>query len=74
MKIDKQDLFQWGLAHKDEQLALLKELAAIPAPSHHEEKRVEFISNWLKQQGAEGVYVDKALNVVLPFASRSRDC
>jgi len=73
VKIDKQDLFQWGLAHKDEQLALLKELAAIPAPSHHEEKRVEFISNWLKQQGAEGVYVDKALNVVLPFACEGRD-
>jgi len=73
LKIDKQELFQWSLAHKDEQLELLKELAAIPAPSHREEKRVAFIRSWLKQQGAEGVYVDEALNVVLPFGCNSGD-
>jgi len=66
-------MFEWSFAHKDEQLALLKELAAIPAPSHNEGKRVEFISNWLKHQGAEGVYVDEALNVVLPFGCSGRD-
>lgn len=65
--MDKQELFAWSLAHKQEQLALLKELAAIPAPSHQEDKRVAFICNWLEQQGAKGFYVDEALNVVLPF-------
>ena len=67
MNFDKQELFQWCEEHADEQLALLKELAAIPAPSHQEEKRVAFICDWLKAQGAEGVYVDEALNVVFPM-------
>ena len=73
MKIDNQELFQWAAAHKDEQLELLKELAAIPAPSHHEELRVAFIKDWLIKQGAEGVTVDEALNVKLPIACEGRD-
>lgn len=59
---------RWCDEHTQEQLALLKELAAIPAPSHHEQKRAEYILNWLKQEGAEKVWIDPALNVVLPFA------
>ena len=70
--MEKQELFAWSLAHKQEQLALLKELAAIPAPSHREEKRVAFIRSWLEQQGAKGVYVDEALNVVLPLNCEGR--
>ncbi len=73
MKFDKQELFQWSLNHKDEQLELLKELAAIPAPSHKETQRVAFIRKWLEQLGAEDVYVDKALNVVLPFGCDGTD-
>ena len=73
MKIDKQELFQWAAAHQDEQLELLKELAAIPAPSHHEEQRVAFIKDWLIKQGAEGVTVDESLNVKLPIACEGRD-
>ena len=73
MKIDNQELFQWAAAHKDEQLELLKTLAAIPAPSHHEELRVAFIKDWLIKQGAEGVTVDEALNVKLPIACDGRD-
>ena len=41
-------------------------LARIPAPSHHEEKRAEFCRAWLEEQGAEGVYIDEALNVIYP--------
>ncbi len=52
--------------HKDEAFELLVELAQIPAPSNHEEKRAEFIKNWLTAQGAEGVYIDAALNVIYP--------
>ena len=33
--------------HKDEVFELLVELAQIPAPSNQEEKRAEFIKNWL---------------------------
>lgn len=65
-------LCAWCEAHADEQLALLKELAAIPSPSHHEEKRAVFIKNWLERNGAKGVTIDSALNVILPFGDVSK--
>lgn len=46
---------------------LLRELCRIPAPSHHEERRAEFIKNWLCAQGAEGVFIDEAKNVIYPY-------
>ena len=52
--------------HGDEALALLTELAQIPAPSNHEERRAEFCLNWLRNQGAENAYIDEALNVIYP--------
>lgn len=45
----------------------LKELCLIPAPSHHEEMRAEYCKNWLEANGAKGVYIDEALNVVFPI-------
>ena len=56
----------WCDAHYDEAVELLHTLGSIPAPSHHEEKRAEFIKNWLTEQGCEGVYIDEALNVIYP--------
>ena len=53
--------------HQEEALQLLLTLAQIPAPSGHEEKRAEFCKNWLEAQGAEGVYIDEALNVIYPI-------
>lgn len=73
MEIATQDLLNWCDAHFDEQLALLKELAAIPAPSHHEEKRADFIRAWLEREGAGQVHIDPALNVVLPFGCEGSD-
>lgn len=52
--------------HRQEAYDLLLELAQIPAPSNHEEKRAEFCRAWLEAQGAEGVYIDEALNVIYP--------
>lgn len=49
---------------------LLKELCHIPAPSHHEERRAEFCKSWLEAQGAEGVFIDEALNVIYPYGCR----
>ena len=49
-----------------EALDLLITLGKIPAPSHQENKRAEFCKQWLEQQGAKGVYIDEALNVVYP--------
>ena len=70
--ISQEQLFAWCEAHKAEQLALLKELAAIPSPSHHEEKRAEFIKAWLEKAGAKNVTIDPALNVLLPFGAHRR--
>ena len=52
--------------HQEEHLQLLTTLAQIPAPSGQEEKRAGFCKNWLDAQGAEGVYIDEALNVIHP--------
>lgn len=51
----------------DETMELLEALCKIPAPSHHEEKRAAFCKQWLENNGAEGVYIDEALNVVFPW-------
>ena len=59
---------EWIDNYFDTHVELLKTLAAIPAPSHHEDKRVAFIKNWLEEAGAQGVYVDDAKNVIVPFA------
>ncbi len=47
-------------------LQLLRKLCVIPAPSHHEEKRAEFVREWLLANGAEKVFVDEAKNVICP--------
>ena len=51
----------------EEELELLRTLARIPAPSGHEERRAEFIRDWLLEQGAPvgAVRVDDAKNVIL---------
>ena len=67
MNITKNDLFRWCNAQHAEHLTLLKTLAVIPAPSHHEEKRAIFIKNWLEAQGARNVIIDEAKNVILPL-------
>ena len=55
--------------HSQEALDLLMELGKIPAPSNDEEKRAEFCKNWLEKQGAKGVHIDEALNVVYPVGN-----
>ena len=57
----------------DETLDLIEKLCAIPAPSGKEEKRAEFIKNWLEEKGAEGVYIDDALNVLYPVNCGNND-
>jgi acetylornithine deacetylase/succinyl-diaminopimelate desuccinylase-like protein len=52
--------------HRQEAYELLLELAQIPAPSNHEEKRAVFCRDWLQKQGAGGVFLDDALNVIYP--------
>lgn len=42
-------------------------------PSNHEERRAEFCCRWLKNLGAENVYIDEALNVILPIGCEGSD-
>ena len=66
MKLD-QTILDYVDAHWEESYELLLELAQLPAPSNHEEKRAVFCKEWLEKQGARGVYIDEALNVVYPI-------
>lgn len=52
--------------HQQEAFELLVELAQIPSPSNHEQKRAQFCKEWLQKQGAENVFIDDALNVIYP--------
>ena len=54
-------------AEHEELVALLKTMCKITAPSNHEEKRAEFCKQWLEDMGAQGVYIDDALNVIYPI-------
>lgn len=60
------DVMKYMESHAEEALQLLVELAQIPAPSNHEERRAEFCLNWLRSRGAAGAYIDEALNVIYP--------
>ena len=61
----------------EEELELLRTLAQIPAPSGHEERRAEFIRDWLLAQGAPvgSVRIDDAKNVIfsLPAGAGAAD-
>ena len=59
--------------HQKQTLNLLMELAQIPAPSHHEEKRVAFCVDWLEKNGVEHVSVDEAKNVICSFGECGGD-
>lgn len=72
MELSKHDLFFWCKAQFDEHLSLLKTLAAIPAPSHHEEQRALFIKDWLLHNGADSVMMDEAKNVILPLGNTAK--
>ena len=61
-----EEILRYFDEHRQQGYDLLVELAQIPAPSNHEEKRAEFCRNWLERQGCEGVYIDEALNVIWP--------
>lgn len=62
-----QEMESYLCAHEAEALSLLKELARIPAFFGKEEKRARFCADWLRKQGAEGVCLDQAGNVIYPL-------
>lgn len=51
---------------QEELKQLIRDLCAIPAPSHHEERRAAFCKEWFEKAGGQGVFIDEALNVICP--------
>lgn len=68
-----QEIISYLDSCREEQIELLKTLAQIPAPSGKEEKRVEFCTKWLKDNGVENVQVDEVLNVICSFGDTGRN-
>lgn len=68
-----QEILHYIDEHREEAFQLLIELAQIPAPSNHEQKRAAFCKAWLEEQGAKGVYIDEALNVIYPVGCTDDD-
>ena len=52
---------------------MIKELCAITAPSNFEHNRAEYCKKWLEKNGADGVYIDDALNVVFPYECEGKN-
>ena len=55
----------------EELLKLHKELCLIPAPSHFEDERAEYVLNYLKGIGIDNAHVDDAKNVVCTLGKPS---
>ena len=64
------EILQYIEDSKEEAYQLLLTLARIPAPSNHEEERAAFCFRWLEEQGAKGVRMDQAQNVIYPVDVR----
>jgi len=47
-------------------LELIRALCAIPAPSHHEERRAAFVRDWFLSRGMDA-WIDEAKNVLMPM-------
>ena len=62
-----QEIKQFSENSREEIFKILEELCNIPAPSHFEQDRAEYCKKYLEGIGAEGVYIDDALNVIFPL-------
>lgn len=61
------DIGRYAKESYEEVFHLLSNLARIPAPSHHEEKRIAYIAKWLRELGESNIIIDDALNVIIPW-------
>lgn len=57
----------FGRTQYAEALDLLRTLARIPSPTHHEERRAAFICDWMQRNGLTGATIDQAKNVICPL-------
>ena len=65
MELD-QRMLQAIEAMQPETIELIRTLCAIPAPSHHEERRAAFIRDWFLSRGMQA-QIDEAKNVIIPM-------
>ena len=61
------DVERYVQSSQEELRQLIRDLCAIPAPSHHEEMRAAFIRDWFVKNGAEDVEIDEAKNVLCRY-------
>lgn len=68
-----QNISSYVEQHFHEDLALLKELSKIPAPSYHEEKKAQFVYQWFIEQGIAPVFIDEVGNVLVDWTKENED-
>ena len=66
-------MMEFVKANTESLFRTLRELCAIPAPSHFEQERAAYCKAWLERIGAKGVYIDEAQNVILPINCEGSD-
>ena len=72
--MERENLLSEFIKNNEEELySLLRDLCAIPAPSYKEDARAEFCRDWLLKNGASGVYIDRAKNVIFPYQCENSD-
>lgn len=67
------DITEYLRQHEKETLELIEALCRIPAPSGMEGERAAFCKQWLEAQGARGVVIDEALNMLYPVDCKGKD-
>jgi len=60
------EMERYLIENQEELKQIIRDLCAIPAPSHHEELRAEFCKTWFEKNGFANVTIDEALNVICP--------
>lgn len=61
---------RYAVEHETALVELIEALSAIPAPSHHEERRAAFVKAWFEENGFSDVTIDAAKNVIAPVKDR----
>lgn len=65
------DLQKFSEEKFSELLSVHRDLCLIPAPSHYEDERAEYILKYLKDAGVENAYIDEAKNVICTLGKPS---
>lgn len=73
MKVLDEHIIKFLQEEYDNVIKTLEELCKIPAPSGYEDRRAQYVYNYLKELGAEGVYIDDAKNVVFPYMTDGKN-